>query len=172
MGAQFFTPGTKRIRDVLHDAFSPLNVASNAASFSSLFDPTNSVTLAQIASSSYMDLPPSGDPNWPSLHRRFQGFLTALHSADPTVHLNIKQAMYGALTSNPAMPMKFYVAHQNSGYKFVSWAEEDDSGIGWLNCLLFCPQMGGAIAKRLRRVIRRNPVRKKSEGARRSKRAK
>lgn len=155
MGAAFFTPGTKRIRDVLHDNFGPLNVQANATTFSSLFNPAGRYTLAQIADTPNMDLPPTNDQNWPTLHGRLQVFLTTLNSNDPTTHTQIKQAMYAALTANPVMPMKFYVAHQNSGYNFVSWNEEDDNGITWQNCLLFCPEMTAPAARRLRRVLRR-----------------
>ena len=176
MGAAFFTPGTKRIRDVLQDGFGPLNVQANAADYGSLFNPTGPYTLAQIADTSNMDLPPTNDPIWPGLHGRFHGFLTALYNVDPTTHSSIKQAMYGALTANPVMPIKFNIAHQNSGYKFVSWIEEDDNAITWLNCLLFCPQMPGPVARRLHRVIRRKQAggkrRNQASGRKRSRSAK
>lgn len=176
MGAAFFTHGTKHIRDVLDDTFGALNAAFSAASYSGLFKPTGALTLAQIADTPHMDLPRTHDADWPTLHRRFQTFLTTLYNADPTTHASIKQAMYGALTANPVMPMKFYVAHQDSGYRFVSWTEEDAGGITWLNCLLFCPEMSGPPAKRLRRVIKRNQARRtrrtQAGGRKRSKSAK
>lgn len=156
MGAAFFSGGTKHIRDVLGDAFGPLNVQANGTSYGSLFNPTGGSTLAQIADTPNMDLPTTGDKHWPTLHVRFQKFLTALYQADPTTHTSIMTAMHNALTASPAMPMRFHVAHQNSGYNFVSWAEEDDSGVTWVNCLLFCPALTGPLAERLRRVTRRN----------------
>jgi hypothetical protein len=159
MGAAFFSGGTKHIRDVLQDAFGPLNVQANAASYGSLFNPTGGITLAQIADTNYMDLPATSDKYWPTLHARFKTFLTTLYNADPTTHASILQAMYGALTAKTVMPMKFHVAHQATGYSFVSWAEEDDSGITWLNCLLFCPVMTGPLAQRLRRVVKRKQSR-------------
>jgi len=155
MGAAFYSAGTKHIRDQLCDAFGTLNANANASSYGSLFNPTGPYTLAAIVDTPKMDIPPTNDKNWPTLHARFQTFLTNLYNADPATHLQIKQAMYAALTANPVMPMKFYVAHQNSGYRFVSWNEEDDSGITWQNCLLFCPTMTGPVATRLRRVIKR-----------------
>jgi len=165
MGSAFFTPGTKHIRDVLDDAFSPNNVQYSATDFSSIFNPAGGLTLAEIADTNEMDIPPTGSIFWPTLHGRFQKFLKDLLNADPVTHTKIKQAMYTALTANPAMPMQFYVAHQDVGYNFVSWDEEDDSGLLWRNCLLFCPEMKGPVAKRLRRIVKR----KLTRGRRRSK---
>jgi hypothetical protein len=153
MGAAFFSPGTIRIRDVLQDAFGPANVAGNATNYGSLFNPAGPHTLDQIVDSPNMDLPPRNDKNWPTLHGRFRDFLKALNNADPTTHVAIKTAMYSALTANPPMPMNFHVAHQNAGYQFVSWTEDDDAGLTWLNCLLFCPTMPAPVAKRLLHVV-------------------
>jgi hypothetical protein len=161
MGAAFFSPGTIRIRDSLQYAFGPANIGANARTYSRLFDPANNATLADIANTPYMDLPPHNDPDWGSkLHGRFQGFLTSLYRADPTTHTSIKAAMHDALTASPPLPMKFHVAHQNAGYRFVHWTEEDATGLTWLNCLLFCPALSGPTAKRLRRVIGRRQARK------------
>jgi len=155
VGAAFFTAGTIQIRDALDNAFGQANVAFNAADYNGLFDPNGTYTLAEIADTGQMDLPPTVSTAWPGLHGRFQQFLKTLCQADPTTHTAIKAAMYNALTANPPMPMIFHVAHQNAGYQFVSWTEEDEAGVTWLHCLLFCPTMPGPVAKRLRRVIRR-----------------
>lgn len=166
MGAAFFSPGTIRIRDALEYAFGQFNVANNARAYGRLFNPTNGATLFQIADQ--MDVPPINDPDWGSgLHGRFVQFLTTLFHRDPTTHTQIKTAIYGALTANPPMPIKFHLAHQNAGYQFIHWTEEDAAQVTWLYCLLFCPTMPGPLAGRLRRLIARRKGRRKKTTRRR-----
>jgi hypothetical protein len=182
MGAAFFTPGTRRIRRVLHTVFGPgtNGIKKTANDWIFLFDPARGVRIP--AALDAMDLPPRSDTTFGSkLQKRFQQLFEAMLVADAedntTAHDEIRKATFDALTDAKASPsasvkpIKFFVAHQNNSgpfspqnprFRFVNWVEEDDNGNGFYNFLLICPELPGPVAARLRKKIKKKRKAKKS----------
>jgi len=183
MGAAFYTPGTKKIRQVLHKVFGPSgasNIKDTANTWINLFDPANGVRIPDALAT--MNLPPRNDGTFGAkLQKRFQQLFEAMLTADAqdntTTHDEIRKATFDALTdaknsSNTSVKgIKFFVAHQsnpgpyspqNPRFRFVYWIEEDDGGKGFYNFLLICPELPGPIATRLRRKIKKKRIAKKA----------
>jgi hypothetical protein len=182
MGAAFYTPGTRKIRRVLHTAFGPgpNQIKKTADDWIFLFDPARGVRIPDALGA--MDLPPRNDTTFGSrLQKRFQQLFDAMLAADAqdntTTHDEIRKATFDALTDAKASssasvkPIKFFVAHQNNQppyspqnprFRFVNWMEEDDNGKGAYNFLLICPELPGPIAARLRKTIKKKRKAKKS----------
>lgn len=171
MGAAFFTPGTKKIRKVLNGVFSANNIKTTANNWIFLFDPARAVRIPDALAA--MDLPPRSDTTFGSkLQKRFQqlfeGMLTADAQDNTATHNEVSKATFDALSDAKASAspkgIRFYVAHQsNSGpyspqnprFRFVNWMEEDDSGNGFYNFLLICPELPAPVAARLRKTIKK-----------------
>ena len=180
MGAAFYTPGTKKIRRVLHGVFGANKIKDTADDWMFLFDPARGVRIPDALGA--MDLPPRSDTTFGAkLQKRFQQLFDAMLSADSqdntTTHDEVRKATFDALTdaknssATSAKPIKFFVAHRNNSppyspenprFRFVNWMEEDDNGKGFYNFLLICPELPGPIAARLRKKIKKKRKTKKS----------
>lgn len=180
MGAAFYTPGTKKIRQVLNRVFNDRNIQATARAWIHLFDPANRMKIPTALDR--MDLPPRNDPTFgPKLQQRFQQLFDLMLKADAqdntTTHDEVRKATFVALAdakgSTPASvkAIKFYVAHQdnpppyspqNPRYRFVSWVEDDDNDRGFYNFLLICPELPRPIANRLRKQIKKKGSARKS----------
>src|SRR5215510_11008565 len=101
MGAAFFTPGTRKIRRVLHTVFGPgtNGIKKTANDWLFLFDPARGVRIP--AALDAMNLPPRSDTTFGArLQKRFQDLFEAMLVADAedntTAHDEIRKATFDA----------------------------------------------------------------------------
>lgn len=186
MGAAFYSPGTVRIRKLLHGTFGPNKIQTTATNFKALFDPAQNMKISDILQA--MDLPPLTDIIFGSrLQKRFKLLFDKMLASDnangTTTHNDIRQATFEALvaaqTSTNPKSIKFYVAHQddpgpfspaNPEFRFVKWSEDDDNDKAWFNFLLICPELPTPIARKLKRAIEYKRAKKSSKKKKVSKR--
>jgi hypothetical protein len=190
MGAAFYTGGTVKIRKYLHTFFGKAKIKATANTSLALFDPANGVTISDALTA--MDLPPRNDATYGAkLQARFKLLFDNMLASDvqwnTTTHNDLRKSIFDALVDANATPqasvkpIKFYVAHQNSGppfsaqnpeFRFVNWTEDDDTGQTWYNFLLICPELPGPIASRLKRAVSKSRSVKKANTSKKKKKAK